>query len=236
MSAFFNKFLKRKVIRPLVEYPTTGNNNRLVLITDGVEKDNGFKSLPGLDVFISGSNNIIKMVYPFFSGTNAPRISIHIEGSNNYFFFGKDVKGHFAITALEDNNRFEVGECTDVGDVAVALHGNVCKIGKHCMFSSGIEIWTDGHSVIDFETKEVLNLPRTPVLIGDHCWIGRKVTFTKNAQVPNDCIVGIGSVVTKPFAEEHCVIAGNPARQVKSGISWNGLRPTVYFKSKKHLQ
>ena len=214
-------------------YDVVGENNRLIFIENGTEKEADWHKMEWLNIRIVGNNNVIKIVYPPFKGLNSPHLTITIEGNDNYCFFDKDVKGNIAVTCLEDNNVFEVGECTDIGSVCVALHGNVCKIGKHCMFSSDIEIWTDGHSVIDAETKELLNLPKTPVLIGDHCWIGRQAVFTKNAQIPNDCIVGIRSVVTKPFSKEHSIIAGSPARQVKTGISWNGLRPTVYQKKVK---
>lgn len=34
--------------------------------------------------------------------------------------------------------------------------------------------------------------------------------------LPKHCIVGAGSVVTKSFDQEGCVIAGNPARMIGS--------------------
>ena len=209
-------------------YYIEGENNRFVLIENGIEKEIPFNKMEWLDMRIIGNNNVVKVVFPPFQGLNSPHININIEGNNNYCFFDKNVKGNIAVTCLDDNNVFEMGEYTDVGSLCIALHGNVCKIGKHCMFSSDIEIWTDGHAIIDAKTKELLNLPKTPVLIGNHCWIGRKVTFTKGAQIPDDCIVGIGSVVTKKFTEACSVIAGNPAKAVKTGISWDGRTPLVY--------
>jgi len=42
----------------------------------------------------------------------------------------------------------------------------------------------------------------------------------KNVTIPNECIVGAGSVVTKRFDKEYCVIAGNPARVVRENVQW----------------
>lgn len=42
----------------------------------------------------------------------------------------------------------------------------------------------------------------------------------KNVTIPDECIVGAGSVVTKRFDRDHCVIAGNPARVVRENVRW----------------
>ena len=59
------------------------------------------------------------------------------------------------------------------------------------------------------------------VLIGDHCWIGQGATFTKNAIIPANTVVGLQSVVTKSFREEFTVLAGNPAKVIKNGVKWS---------------
>jgi len=46
----------------------------------------------------------------------------------------------------------------------------------------------------------------------------------KNVSIPENSIVGMGSVVTKsvlPEIKQGIVLAGNPARIVKTGINWN---------------
>ena len=169
-----------------------------------------------------------------FKYINSKKTIIQTTGDGNivnaiYSVFGKDIGGVWNLSLWGDNNKFSVGENTACGDFSINLHGNTFIIGKDCMISAQEELWTDGHSVIDDKTKEVLNLPDKATVIGDHCWIGRRVTLTKGAQIPNNCIVGIGSVVTKKFIEANCVIAGNPAKVVKQGINWDGRMPTLYY-------
>ena len=59
------------------------------------------------------------------------------------------------------------------------------------------------------------------VVIGNHVWFGSGVCITKGALVPDNSVVGMRSLVTKKFTEPHTVIAGCPARVVRTGIDWD---------------
>ena len=56
--------------------------------------------------------------------------------------------------------------------------------------------------------------------IGRRVWIGRNVVICKGCSISDNSIVGVGSVVTRPFEEKNVVIAGNPAEIKKRGIHW----------------
>ena len=93
------------------------------------------------------------------------------------------------------------------------------SIGDDCLFSYTIDVsTTDWHGVFD-DSGNVLN-PEKDVSIGEHVWIGRKVIVCKGVSIPNDSIVGVGSVVTRSFDETNVVIAGNPAEIKKRGVNW----------------
>ena len=204
-----------------------GNDNHLFIIHNGQEKEVNFKKLGFLKARVLGNGNIIKI--DTSSGKDI-KLNIFISGDNNIIEFGYGVTGNWDIKVYEKNNFMSVGENTSCCSFSVALHGNQFLVGKNCMISAEEELWTDGHSVIDVNTHKVLNKPTAPIIIGNHVWLGRRVTLTKGAQIPDDCIVGIGSVVTKKFTEPHCVIAGNPAKVVKTGVSWDKARPIDYVK------
>ena len=77
---------------------------------------------------------------------------------------------------------------------------------------------SDMHTIINVLTKE--RLRRTSeVVIEDGVWIGTRSLILKGSKIPAGCIVGASSVVTKSFSTENAILAGNPARIVKTGYT-----------------
>lgn len=66
-----------------------------------------------------------------------------------------------------------------------------------------------------------------PIVIKDHCWIGTHSIILPGVQLGPRTIVGAGSVVTKSFPDGYCVIAGNPAKLVKT-LDRNKFVPRCY--------
>ncbi len=61
--------------------------------------------------------------------------------------------------------------------------------------------------------------PQRDVKIGDHVWLAPNVTILKGTVLEDGCIVGAGSVVSGSF-EANSLVAGVPAKAVKSDVSW----------------
>lgn len=70
------------------------------------------------------------------------------------------------------------------------------------------EMFTKGH-------PRQLDLDERPVVINDDAWIGAGVFLMRGVQIGARAIVAAGSIVTEDVAED-AVVAGNPARVVKS--------------------
>lgn len=158
-------------------------------------------------------------------------INLLFNGQNNIVRFGENCFGKWGIASYQNNNKCSIGKGTSCsGPTYISLINNDLQIGENCMFSNNIHIWGDGHSVLSWPDKKVVNIPVEPIKIGNHCWVGERVTLTKNAQIPDDCIVGIASVVTKKFEEGHVVLAGAPAKIVRRNVTWDGLPPMEYEK------
>lgn len=51
-------------------------------------------------------------------------------------------------------------------------------------------------------------------------WIGKRVLCLKGTIIPDNCVVGGGSVVTKRFDEPNSIIVGNPAKVINTNIFW----------------
>lgn len=88
------------------------------------------------------------------------------------------------------------------------------KVGNNVTISTGVRFCTHDNSAIkifDDATDFV-----GPITIGDRSFIGMNAILMGGVTLPEHCIVGAGSVVTKSFSEEGCVIAGNPAKIIGS--------------------
>lgn len=113
------------------------------------------------------------------------------------------------IRILDDNSRVE--------------------IGKDCMFSDEINIWaSDTHTILD-KAGCVANMGRF-ISIGNHVWVGKRATILKNTFIAPNSIVGWGAVVAGTFDTSGSVIAGNPAKVVKTVAGWSRMRPCQYIR------
>jgi acetyltransferase-like isoleucine patch superfamily enzyme len=107
------------------------------------------------------------------------------------------------------------------------INGSKCNIGSNCRFSYEVIIRaTDGHTIVEKDTRHILNEQKHPLIIGDHCWIGLRTIINKNVQLPHDTIVGSGSVLTKKIDDPYCIIAGSPARVIKNNVKHH--KETIY--------
>lgn len=84
-------------------------------------------------------------------------------------------------------------------------------IGRGTYIAQNVGIITANHNLNDLDR----HAEPQPVRIGERCWIGMNSVILPGVALGPHTIVGAGSVVTKSFAEGHCVIAGNPARIIR---------------------
>ena len=90
--------------------------------------------------------------------------------------------------------------------------GAKIKIGEGTYLAGGIGIITANHNI--YNLKE--HLPGKDVVIGKNCWIGMNSVILPGVVLGDHTVVGAGSIVTKPFEDGYCVIAGNPAKVIRT--------------------
>jgi acetyltransferase-like isoleucine patch superfamily enzyme len=61
---------------------------------------------------------------------------------------------------------------------------------------------------------------QSPIEIGDRVWIGSGAKIYKGVRIAEGCIIAGGSVVTRSVLEPGSLVAGSPARVVKTGVTW----------------
>lgn len=89
------------------------------------------------------------------------------------------------------------------------------EIGKGCAISDNVCIADSDSHCIDGQKDKVM----APIVIGDHVWIGKNVTVLKGVNIGSGAVIGAGAVVTKDVPS-HTVVAGNPARPIKTIEKW----------------
>lgn len=84
-------------------------------------------------------------------------------------------------------------------------------IGRHTYVTNNVTILSHDHS------RSAWNLHTR---IGSRCFIGNHSIILAGVFIGDEVIVGAGSVVTKDVPS-HCIVAGNPARIIRTGIRMN---------------
>ena len=166
------------------------------------------------------------------------KINIKFFTSNNKVIISKEllITKEININFHDKESIFKIGENVGLSSISCLVSNQNITIGDDCMFAGRINFITDRHSVLDYDTKEVINKPKHDLIIGNHVWVCADVTFTKNTIIHDDCIVANNAVVTKEFTEKHCIIGGFPAKVIKSNITWNGVPPSLYNKDKHYKE
>lgn len=108
------------------------------------------------------------------------------------------------------------------GRVKIYLHEeSQIDIGHSCLFAD-CDIWSsDMHSLINLDGGKRINTAKN-IIIGSRVWIGHEVLILKGSKVESGSVVAARSVVTSSTkCSENDLIAGNPARVVRSRIEWD---------------
>lgn len=174
---------------------------------------------------ISGSGN--RIVIGDFAVLKG--VSIYISGDNNTVTIGSWSHLNGTEICMEDSgNTVQIGEKTRfLGKTHLAaIEGTNITIGNDCLFSGDVHFRTgDSHSVLDLQGRRIN--PSEDIALGDHVWVGTKVTCLKGARVASHSILAACALVTGKFDEPHCTLAGVPAKVVKRDVDWSILRVPV---------
>ena len=143
-----------------------------------------------------------------------------------------------AQIAAYGKGKIEIGPCSVLGDIRIVSRYSV-KIGSHFLSSWNVFIQDfDPHPVdpdsrrqqveaicagfrpryaeVPFPEEFSWSFPGEPVEIGDDVWVGANCTILKGARIGRGCIIAAGAVVLSGYYPERSILAGNPARVVKT--------------------
>ena len=103
-----------------------------------------------------------------------------------------------------------IGENCWIGPFTIIDGSGGLQIGNSCTISAGAHIYTHDN------LKATLNpaatgIERSPVIIGDNCYIGPHSIVSRGVVLGDCCVVAANSLVNKSF-ESFSIVGGNPAR------------------------
>ena len=181
-----------------------------------------------INVVLFGSGNEVSIVSDKISNLDISLInycSLTLEK-------GVQIAGKIQMTYL---TAMSVGENTvNTGPTDFTIHDfNKITIGSSCLMSKEIQfLCGDGHPIFDINTEKCLNQgitlknsSKNEIIIGDHVWVGIRVTVLSKTEVGSGSVIGACSLVNRKYPN-NCIIAGVPGKVIRKDIAWN--RRPVY--------
>lgn len=166
----------------------------------------------------TGHNNSIQIA----DSCQLHKCIFSINGNNNEIIINNNcILSNTSVVTENDTNRISIGaNSTLYGQTELAaMESTQISIGEDCMFSSDILLRTgDSHSIINTNQNRINR--SQDIIIGNHVWIGTKVICLKGTIIGDNCIVGAGSLLNKPYNGNNRIIAGTPAKIIKKDINW----------------
>ena len=155
--------------------------------------------------WFTAENNYIGWIWVIQNAKNCRRNKVNVGcpwpvSSDSRVVGASNIEFH-----SDDLNNFQHFGCYFQGKGKIT-------IGKGTWIAPNVGIITANHNVNNLDRHEK---PK-PVVLGENCWIGMNSMILPGVILGPKTIVGAGAVVTKSFEDGHCVIAGNPAKLIKS--------------------
>lgn len=141
----------------------------------------------------------------------------------------------FLIELNKDNSTVFISEDFSSNGVRITSYeGRGIYIGKDNMWAAQIVCMnSDAHTIIDV-FGNVINKSQD-IFIGEHVWVAFRAQILKGVIIGPNTVVGAGAFVTKSFEEGNQILAGLPAKVVKSNINWDRRSVPLYEKMRNNI-
>ena len=208
--------------------PKRKNNHVYVIDAFGTKKEYT-KKIPGLKIVFYGDNNTV--IIRKNSLNKIFNSSLYLGNDGYVFIDDANQINNSCFFLSADTPMLKIGRNIFINNCRIIItraKGLSVTIGDNCAFATDVYIRpSDGHVVYDEQTKKILNKDKN-IVIGNKVWLGYNTTILKGAVIPDNTIVASNNLVNKPFQESNTILAGIPAKVVKTGVNWDVKQPSLF--------
>lgn len=124
---------------------------------------------------------------------------------------------------VSSGEKLSVGDNFKINDQVYINARSGVTIGNNVTLSYGAKLLSTGYDAEQFlQTGERIHTEDTPIVIGDNVWICANAVILPDVAITgHHVIIGAGAVVTRSIKDSHVIVAGNPARIIRKGITNN---------------
>ena len=196
-----NNFLQIK------KYFKVKKNNKIDISTN----------LKNSKIIIKGDKNLV-----LIKKSDIKRLKVGIYGKNNTLEIYENCMLRDTNIIIQGNNlRITIKNNCEIGGATIVCAGesSSIQIDEQCLIASNIEIRNnDGHSI--FENGNLIN-PSSNIHIGNNVWICQNVKILKGAHIGNNSVIALNALVSSGVYKNNVILAGIPAKIIKSNIYWS---------------
>lgn len=121
-------------------------------------------------------------------------------------------------TKILGAGELSIGDNTWVGNQCIIISSSRITIGANVDIAPKVYIGTGTHT-IDPQSEHIASTGISrDVIIGDGCWLCVNSIILPGAELAAKTVVGAGAVVGSVFNEGSILVAGIPAKKIKSYV------------------
>lgn len=121
------------------------------------------------------------------------------------------------IVTRTSEAKINIGNNVGISGATIYARKGI-TIGDNTLIGGNVKILDNDFHPIDVEARNLdikEKIGTREVIIGSDCFIGCNSLILKGSKIGSGSVVGAGSVVAGEFPS-NCIIAGNPARMIRS--------------------
>jgi acetyltransferase-like isoleucine patch superfamily enzyme len=196
-----NRFVQ--LIRGLFLKPFLKRSAGLIFLGSAVKVRHGYQLSVGKNLILEDNVSINALSF------NGISLGDHVSIARNSILFCTGV-------IAQKGTGIIIGDRTGISARAYFAGQGGITIGNDVIMGPNVQIFSENHNFSDLNLKiKEQGVTKSPVVIGNNCWIGGGATILAGVILDDGCVVAAGSVVNKSFGT-NSIIAGIPAKLIKN--------------------